>query len=437
MALNFPTLKQIIERSRSDLRDILPRLQPSLISSFIRAIVDSNSGRAYDMSILLRQVLDQAFPQTAEGIYLDRWAEYNSLGLTPAQSSRGEIVVTGTALTFVPALTAWTSVAGDQYLTQADVTLSMISQALISASADVALVVTCTTATAHSLATGVAANFTGLTNGANTSGAVITVIDETSFSFVAPGVLVTGDVLGVSPQYTFTGAKVEIESSDPGLNKNLGSGAVMTIVTPIAGVASNSFVDFNEVLGGTDEETADQLRARILDRRANPVANFNEAAIILQAKTIASVSKVFVLPITPYPGAVTIFFFVGDTESGLPTPSQIEDVRNAILEITPVTTDFDDVFVAAPNVVPVTHIIASLSPGTAAMQAAIEANLNAYYEDQVVFGQQITTDAIKLVIQNSQDATGAFPEVFTLTTPAGTVAIASDEIAVFGTVSFT
>jgi len=435
MALNFPTLKQIIDRSRSDLRDALPKLQPSLLTSFVRAIVDSNSGRAYDMVVLLRQVLDQAFPQTAEGEYLDRWAGYNNLQQNPALSARGFVVLQGTVSTSLIAGTVFNSAAGVPYATLSDVNIALLTQDLVTAVADVNKLVTATTASPHTLASGITASITGLTDGASTASAVVTVVDEFTFSFTAPDASATGDVWSASAAYSFNGAAVEVQSSDAGRATNLATGEILTIVTPVIGISPNAFVGANGVLGGVDAETTEQLRARIISRRANPVANFNAAAIELQARLIPSVTRVYILPITPYPGAVTIYFFVGDTPSGIPTSTQIEDVKTSIVEIMPVTTDVQDVVVAAPNVVPVDIVIDQLVPNTIAMRDAIEANLRAYFEDQVDMGQLITRNALSLVVQNTQDTTGTFPDTFNLVTPASTVVLDSDEIAVFGSVS--
>lgn len=439
MAINFPSLKQVLERSRSDLRNVLPRLDPSKPKSFIRAIIDSNSGRAYDGYTLLRQMLLQFFPQTAVDPYLSMWGGYNNLEARAAQSAMGYVVITGTALTEIPAGTLYNSIPGNQYVTLETVTLDTIGQSLVTAVADGSRVVTCTVAIAHQLATGVLATFTGLTNSADTVDAAITVLSATSFSFVAPDVSTTGSVLGTGA-YSFVGAKVEVESDEPGSDKNLGSGSILSIVSPISGADPEAYVDFSGLLGGTDVESEESFRQRILDRRSNPVANFNVAAIETQATIIPAVTKVFVSPVTPYAGAVTIYFFVEDGESqrAIPNPSQVAQVLESILEIKPVTTEEADVIVAAPNVVAVSHVIDGLSPNTQTLKDAIDANLEAFYEDTADLGLDITVDMLRNVIQNTQDlVTGEFPLLFDLTTPATTTVIDTDEIATYGSTSYT
>lgn len=436
--IDFPTLTQIVERSRKDFRGVLPKIDPSIEQHYAKAIVESNANRSFDIVLLQKQLLAQAFPQSATGIYLKRWAGYENLQQFAAQPAIGFMVVQGTLGANIPSNTSFTSLAGNEYETQDSLTLSTISQTLVSASADGSKIVTCTTATAHLLATGVSADITGLTDGASTVSAEITVIDETSFSFSAPGVTATGDVLGVSPAYSYIGGTVEIESVGEGSDQNLTSGSILSLVTPIAGVEESAYATLDGIRGGVDEESENDLKNRILDKRANPVANFNEGAVRLAARSVPSVDKVFVLPITPFPGAATIYFFVKDTVNRIPSASQIAQVRAAILAILPVTNDPNNIFVDAPNTVSVSHVIDSLAPNTQTMKDAIAANLEAYYVDQVDIGQDITLDDIKYVIRGTQDLeTGEFPTFFTLTTPASLVTIASDEIAIYDGVSFT
>lgn len=438
MPINFPSFPQIIERSRQQVRDILTGSDPSIKASFVKAIVDSNATRSFDLVKLIRKLLDQAFPQTAEDEYAERWAGYNNLGLLAAQPALGNVLLQGTISSVVPIGTNFTSAAGNLYETQAEVTFSTISQSILSATADAQKLVVCTTTDPHSLASGASADITNLSSGASTSGAIITVISDTSFSFTAPNVTAIGDVLGVGAQYAFIGALVDMESVDAGADKNLGSGSILSLVTPISGVSSEGFTRFDGIAGGTDIETTDSLIARTLERRANPVANFNTGAIIQQVRTVPSVGRVFVLRITPYTGAVTVLFFVTDTASGLPNASQISAVRTAILDnIYPAHSNENDLFVEAPTVVPITHQIDNLVPNDSTLRTAIELNLQAYYADEVEPGQTITVKALENVIQNSQDlSTGNFPQSFDLTSPATSTTIDTTEIASFGSLTF-
>lgn len=437
MPINFPSQAQLLERSRQKVREILTGSDPSILASFLKAVVDSNANRSFDLVNLIKDLLDQAFPQTASDEYALRWAGYNGLGILAAQPASGEILLQGTLSSVVPISTNLTSAAGNLYATDIEVTFSSISQSILSASADAQKLVTCVTATAHSLATGASADITNLASGASTTGAVITVIDEITFSFTAPNVTVIGDVIDVGAQYAFIGALVNVESLDTGSDKNISSGAILTLVTPIVGVSSQGFARFGGIAGGTNIETTENLIARTLERRANPVANFNSGAIIQQVRTVSSVGRIFILPITPYVGAVTVLFFVTDTASGIPNASQISAVRTAVLDIYPAHSDPNDLFIDAPTLVPIDHTIDNLSPNDSTLRSAIENNLIAYYADIVEPGQTITVDQIKNVIQNSQDlSTGNFPQSFDLTIPSTSTTVDTTSIASFGSLTF-
>src|SRR4029077_2827024 len=62
--------------------------------------------------------------------------------------------------------------------------------------------------------------------------------------------------------------QVPVKSLDPGADSNLTVGSPMSFVTPPTGVDTTAQVI--QLYGGADEETDDQLRARILQRIQQP-----------------------------------------------------------------------------------------------------------------------------------------------------------------------
>ena len=94
--------------------------------------------------------------------------------------------------------------------------------------------------------------------------------------------------------------------------------------------------------GGTDQETEESLRARMLGRIQNPVAHFNVAAITEKAKVIPGVTRVFVQEVTPAIGQVTTYFMRDNEISPIPTGSEVTKVKDSILEIKPANTASTD-----------------------------------------------------------------------------------------------
>src|SRR5687767_6651702 len=98
MPLIRPTLNQIVQRARADLASLLPDLDPSIVGSFIRAIVDSFSIRINAAYILIQQAAKEAFPQSATGENIERFAQLVGLSRNPASGATGEVVFFGTSL---------------------------------------------------------------------------------------------------------------------------------------------------------------------------------------------------------------------------------------------------------------------------------------------------------------------------------------------------
>jgi len=434
MALNFDSLRTIIERVRSDIRNYLPGSDPTIVGSFLRAIADSLSGRIYDLQLLLQQVLDQAFPQTATGIYLGRWGQYQGLSQLPATVSSGQIVITGIAGSVVPTNTLFTNAEGLQFEVQLGVSL-VLNTFVITTITRSGSTATATRA-GHNLATGMTINISGAVETEYNGSFVVTVIDADTFSYTVsgtPATPATGTISG-----SFTGAIATVESVDAGQSSNLDSGGVLTISETLTGVNSLAYVRLDGLTGGADEETEDAFRERILRARANPVANFNPAAIEKKALEISGVTRVFIKIVTPSVGDVTIYFLRDNDINPIPSATEITKVRDSILTLLPATSDPSNVYVLAPTPVVTNFTFSAISPDTPTMRAAIIANLEAFYQDTIKFETTITTDKYRAAIIETQDTeTGEFLDSFTLTTPSANITIGSGEIGRLGTVSFT
>ena len=434
MPINFPSLTTLVKRTRSDVRAELPDSDPTIFGSFIRAITDSLATRAYDIVLLVEQALNQLFPQTSTGIYLEMWAGYEALTRNPATASAGYVVFTGTVGASIPVNTEVSSSVGNTYLTQGGVSIAANSFS-ISALTRVGTTATAT-ATGHPLATGVSLTVSGA-NETDYNGAFdVTVIDENTFTYEvsgSPTTPATGTILGA-----IDSARILIESVEYGQALNLDSGAVLSLVSAITNVDTAAYSQVEGIVGGTDIETDDELRVRVLESRANPVANFNEFAIIKEAKKISGVTDVFVKNITPNVGDVTVYFFRNNDINPIPSASEITSVKNQILTILPATSDSSDVYVLAPALVDTAFTFSAISPDTPTMRTAITNNLTAYFEDRAEFETDVTEDQYRSAIIETQDTnTGEYLDSFTLTTPSADITISTGEIARVGAVTFT
>ena len=423
----------MVDRTRSDVRNELPDSDPTVFGSFIRAITDSLASRAYDLVLLIQQALDQFFPQTSTGTFLERWAGYEDLTRLSSSSASGTVVFTGTADTTIPINTQIRSSVGNIYVTQNAVSIAnnVFSISSLTRSGSTATA----SATGHPLASGVDVTIAGAVQTEYNGTFTVTVIDENTFSYEitgSPTTPATGTITG-----TVDSASAIVESQETGQALNLPNGASFTLVNAISGVDAQSFANASGIVGGTDLETDDQLRIRVLQSRANPVANFNTTAIEKQARLIAGVTRVFVRTITTNVGDVTIYFFRDNDLNPIPTSSQLNDVKNSILQILQASSDPSNVIVSAPTIVNTDFTFTAISPDTPTMRTAIENNLKAFFEDRVTFETNVDEDKYKAAIIETQDTqTGEFLESFTLSAPSGDISISSGEIAGLGQVIF-
>lgn len=136
-------------------------------------------------------------------------------------------------------------------------------------------------------------------------------------------------------------------------------------------------------------------------------------------------------------GQVQIYFVRDNDDNIIPDASEVQDVKDSILEIKPAHTANSDVIVKAPAAVNVTFTFTSLTPNTTGIQQAIRNNLEAYFEENTEIAKDILEVAYNSVIFNTIDPeTGDIVEDFTLSNPNGDITVDSGEIAILDTVQF-
>jgi len=431
--INFPSLQNIIDRIKTDIRKLLPSLDPNIENSFAYATVTSLGGRVYDIYLKIEQLLVQFFPTTSTGEYLDRWAEYEGITRSPASVAFGNVVFQGTLATNIPLGTQIKNSEGSIYETQADINITNSTIGVtITRSGSTAIV---TLSSNHNLASGVSVDISGADQSEYNGTFVVTVTSASEFTYDIAGTPVTPATGTIMASYDT--AYVEIQSVDTGSDKNLNTGIVVSLITHITGVDYDALVDFNGIKGGADLESDSDLRVRVLQSRTNPVANFNVAAIEKQALSVAGVTKVFIKRITPYIGAVTVYFLRENDDNPIPDAGEIEQVREVIVDILPANSSDDDVFVLAPTGQNVDFTFTSIIPDTTTMRNSIEQNIIALFEDNNFFETTMTEDKYRsAIIQSFDSDTGNQLESFTLSTPTGDVSSALGTVLLKGDVIF-
>jgi len=435
MSLNLPdNVKQVSDRMKTDIQNELPESNPFLKNSLIGAFVDSYAGRVFDFYLQLNTAISLVFPDTATGIYLERWGSWVGVTRNPATAAQGIVVATGSFGSVIPIGTTFQSTTSNTYTSTA---AAIISNNLnpVTLLERTGQLVTATTSAEHGYATGQDIDISGATQPEYNGTFEVVVISPTQFQYDIVGFPLTPATGTI--ESTALMASVSIDSDAFGADQNLASGDTLTIVTPIAGVDSDAIANFFGVGGGTDVESDEDYRDRVQFRYQNPVALFNVNAIIEQAKTVPGVTRVWVEEITPEPGCVTVYFTRDNDPSPIPGPAQVQEVKDALLEIKPANTPDDGVIVLAPTPVVVDFNFTSLIPNTSTMQDAITASLDAYFADSTEVGESVVEDAYRCAIFGTVDpGTGEPVDTFNLTAPTGDIIVGPGELAILGTITY-
>lgn len=201
------------------------------------------------------------------------------------------------------------------------------------------------------------ATFAGTAGAAVPVGAALQSVSGASYEVTAAGVIGAGGT-----------ASVAVSATLPGAAGNLAAGAVLSLLSPVPGVAPSAAVETLE--GGADEETDDELRARVLAAwRDRPMAG-TAADYVAWALLVPGITRAWASPNTPSLGRVTVHVVAdGNTPTIAPTAAQLDQVRETIDELRPVTAQ---AVVLAPTLSSL-HLTLELAPGTDAVRAAVAA----------------------------------------------------------------
>lgn len=168
-----------------------------------------------------------------------------------------------------------------------------------------------------------------------------------------------------------TTAAVAVTASLAGADGNADLGVALSLVSPIAGVQSQATVADPGLTGGTDTETDDSLRARLIARIRTPPHGGNEQDYLAWMLEVAGVTRAWVYPEHLGLGTVGLTFVCDGLDPVIPDGATVAAVQAHIDEVRPVTAQAT---VFAPVAVALDCTI-QLTPNTTTVQAAVEAEL--------------------------------------------------------------
>lgn len=223
-------------------------------------------------------------------------------------------------------------------------------------------------------------------------------------------------------------AAVAVSAVLAGKAGNAAAAVPVSLVSPVAGVNSAGSVASGGLTGGTDEETDEDYRVRILARIQDPPHGGSASDYVAWAKEVAGVTDVWVFPLESGAATVAIrFMMYGTYGNGIPQPADVSRVQDYINERRPVTAI---PIVAAPTALPVNFTIA-LTPNTAEVRAAVQAELQDLLQREAKPGGTIFLSRIREAVSSAVGETNN-----SVTAPSADVVQTATQIATLGTITW-
>jgi uncharacterized phage protein gp47/JayE len=225
---------------------------------------------------------------------------------------------------------------------------------------------------------------------------------------------------------------VPVEALEVGTAGNTAATSVLTFISPISGVDATAAVDADGLTGGSNIETTDELRARLLVFIRTPPQGGAKIDYEDWTLEVAGVTKVWVYPLEAGLGTVTIRFLVEATDAnpnGIPDAGDITRVHDYIETVRPVTAK--EIEVLAPVPTPLDFEVLLEVNDTPDVRAAVEAELRAMMTRLAEPGGKIYLSWISEAVSL---ATGEYANK--IIDPTNDVTFATGELPIFGTLTF-
>jgi uncharacterized phage protein gp47/JayE len=258
------------------------------------------------------------------------------------------------------------------------------------------------------------AGFAGIDGSAIAQGTVVQRSDAVQYATTVPGVIAAGV------------ASIPIEAVQAGQIGNAVVGTPLTLTSPVAGVNAVAIAG-TALAGGADVEAIEPWRARILTRIRKPPQGGADYDYEAWALEVPGVTRAWVYPGEQGGGTVVVRFVRDDDASIIPDAGEVAAVQAAIDAVRPVTAD---AIVVAPVAAPQNYTI-QLLPDTAAIRAAVEAELLALY-------RRAAEPAGTMLISQEREAisVAAGETDHVLTVPSANQAHAVGQLPMLGTITW-
>lgn len=251
----------------------------------------------------------------------------------------------------------------------------------------------------------------------------------------------SGQIYITDTAATITGgtATVDFTAQLAGEDGNDDAGISLSFVSPISGIDSTITVDSDGIVDGSDEESDDDYRNRILARKQRLPHGGAEHDYVTWAKEYPGVTRVWTFPQYQGNGTIGIAFVRDDDASIIPNETQRDAVKDYIIQHTdPATSTLVGIPVTAePGLFMIDMSLYSIDltlaiyPNTTAVQNAVTTKINEVFFSEGGPGKTIDLGQI---VDKMYDAVGL--ERGRIDSPLADISAATNQIHTVGTITW-
>lgn len=258
------------------------------------------------------------------------------------------------------------------------------------------------------------------TGAASFAGAVGAVLDAGTLLQRDDGVLIR-----VAEDVTLTAAAgvAVLEAVDAGVLGNTAAGAKLKLVSPVLGIVDGFTVTGDGLTGGTDQESIDALRVRVIRSYRQLPHGGNADDYVTWALEVPGVTRAWQRRHWVGPGTVGVFIMRDGDPDPFPNAAALAEAKAYIETLRPTTAEL---YVMAPAPKLVAYQIA-LTPDSSATRASVEASLRDLHYRESEPGVTLLRTHIAEAISGS-----AGERDHNLIAPAADVTAAGNEVLTFG-----
>ncbi|EKT4474842.1 baseplate J/gp47 family protein [Pseudomonas putida] len=221
-------------------------------------------------------------------------------------------------------------------------------------------------------------------------------------------------------------ATLKLAAEAVGASGNIEAGS-LTAVRPVLGVNATAVISNGGIVGGTDQEETEPLRARVQAAFKNPSKVGNGDDFVEWALEVPGVTRAWALPRWMGPGTFGLAFVRDGDPDFIPTQAQVEEMQAHLEKKRPVTAE---VYALAPARRPINFNM-RLVPDSTALREAVSAALADLILEEGGPRQVLRISHIRAAISNTPAE-----EDYVMSQPASDVLLAANEVGVLGTMSW-